>query len=325
MGMSATAKHLQADRRPGRSSGRWILAIVFLVAIGAWWFMLAPRSIGGSDTYVVVSGTSMEPVLHTGDLVIAHRQSSYHLGEIVVISIDGGDVVHRLWGGSAIKGWQTKGINKLTADLWTIPNKDVLGTKWLVVPKAGSWLRWAGTATGRAVLAASFALFVVLVPDRRRRAKSTTPSVPPMKRRTVVLNSSLLMVAALGGVMAGLTGLDASVVGLKGWMTLPFTHRQVHPILFGLVAVGLLATSLPLIGLQVGREIAARRHLAKLDATRFLDHTIEPTSPEVTLRPAEVRAQLEPHGPQRDPGNTVGNGETGDIGSRIDVELASLR
>jgi signal peptidase I len=263
MATIASAKHLRATK-PRRRARRLVLLISLLAVVGAWWITLAPRSLGGPGSYVVVSGKSMLPLLHTGDLVISRQQSHYHLGEVVVVSIDGGKVIHRLWAGNAKVGWTTKGINKLTPDLWTIPDKDVLGTKWLVVPNAGGWVRWAGTATGRSALAAALALFVVLMPRRDRRRQESTPTVPALRRRTLVLNSSLLLFAAVGGVLAGLAGLDASVVGLRGWVRLPLTHLYVHPALLALTAVALLAITLPLIGLQVGREVVSRRRATAL-------------------------------------------------------------
>lgn len=261
MATIANAKHLRATK-PRRRARRLVLVISLLAVVGAWWITLAPRSLGGPGTYVVVSGKSMLPLLHTGDLVVARQQSHYRLGEIVVVSVDGGEVIHRLWAGSAKAGWTTKGINKLTPDLWTIPNKDVLGTKWFVVPNAGGWVRWAGTATGRSALAAALALFVVLMPRRNRRPQVSAPGLPTLPRGTLVLNSSLLIFAAVGGVLAGLAGLDASVVGLRGWVRLPLTRLDVHPALMALVAVLLLAVTLPLIGLQAGREVVSRRHAA---------------------------------------------------------------
>src|SRR5580698_3453944 len=54
-----------------------------LVVLGTVWFYLAPTQFGGSATYVVTHGTSMEPRFHTGDLAIVRSQSSYHVGEIV--------------------------------------------------------------------------------------------------------------------------------------------------------------------------------------------------------------------------------------------------
>jgi hypothetical protein len=121
----------------GTPRRRWrgLLAALGIVAVMAgWWATLAPRSFGGPDTYVVVSGTSMLPRYHTGDLVVARRQSSYHLGKIVVVSVEGGRVIHRLWAGNARIGWETKGINRLTPDLWTIPNDHVLERRGSLSP-----------------------------------------------------------------------------------------------------------------------------------------------------------------------------------------------
>jgi signal peptidase I len=284
MATIASAKHLRTSI-PRRRVRRSLLVVALLAVVGAWWITLAPRSIGGPGTYVVVSGKSMLPLLHTGDLVIAHQQSQYHLGEVVVVSIDGGEVIHRLWAGNAKVGWTTKGINKLTPDLWTIPNKDVLGTKWLVVPNAGGWVRWAGTATGRSGLAASLALFVVLMPRRERRRKTAAPAVPALRPRTLVLNSCLLLFAAVGGVLAGLAGLDASVVGLRGWVKLPLTHLDVHPALLALVAILLLAVTLPLIALQVGRDVVSRRRAAAVAVASLTD--------EMDLDPSRTQVETE--------------------------------
>jgi signal peptidase I len=286
MATMASAKHLRTTK-PRRRALRSLLVFALLAVVGAWWLTLAPRSIGGPGTYVVVSGKSMLPLLHSGDLVIAHQQSQYHLGEVVVVSIDGGEVIHRLWAGNAKLGWTTKGINKLTPDLWTIPNKDVLGTKWLVVPNAGGWVRWAGTATGRSALAAALALFVVLMPRRDRRKKVTAPTVPALRPRTLALNSCLLLFAAGGGVLAGLAGLDASVVGLRGWVRLPLTHLDVHPALLALVAVFLLAVALPLIGLQIGREVVGRRRLAAFVEAGLSDQVADLGSPNPQVKAEE--------------------------------------
>jgi signal peptidase I len=54
-----------------------------LIVLGLVWFYTAPVGFGGSTTYVVTHGVSMEPRFHTGDLAIVRSQSSYHVGEIV--------------------------------------------------------------------------------------------------------------------------------------------------------------------------------------------------------------------------------------------------
>ena len=54
--------------------------VVGLLVFGWWW--LAPTSVGGRDTYVIVAGPSMEPLLVTGDLVVLRRVRHYQVGEI---------------------------------------------------------------------------------------------------------------------------------------------------------------------------------------------------------------------------------------------------
>lgn len=51
-----------------------VLAIVF------WALFLCPQSLGGRAGYVLVSGHSMLPRYHTGDLVLVERKSSYTSG-----------------------------------------------------------------------------------------------------------------------------------------------------------------------------------------------------------------------------------------------------
>ena len=47
------------------------------------WVYLAPTDIGGSTTYVVTHGISMEPGFHTGDLAVLRSAKVYRVGEIV--------------------------------------------------------------------------------------------------------------------------------------------------------------------------------------------------------------------------------------------------
>src|SRR5277367_6967987 len=58
-------------------------AALALVILGTAWFYIAPTQLGGSATYVVTHGISMEPRFHTGDLAIVRSQSTYNVGEIV--------------------------------------------------------------------------------------------------------------------------------------------------------------------------------------------------------------------------------------------------
>jgi signal peptidase I len=133
---------------------RWphhLLAIGKLACLGGvvaacLWFGL-PQRLGGRADWVLVSGTSMLPHLHTGDLVLVERQSSYHVGEVVAYRVPKGQVgagyvvIHRIIGGNGRTGWRMKGDNRTAPDLWYPTNRDVLGSKLLRIPDAWFVLR----------------------------------------------------------------------------------------------------------------------------------------------------------------------------------------
>src|SRR5438445_8705454 len=120
------------------------LQLALVAALG--WFCL-PQRLGGRADWVMVSGTSMLPRLHTGDLVLVWHQSSYHAGEVVVSRVPKGQVgaghvvIHRIIGGNGTKGWTMKGDNRTAPDLWHPTNHDVIGAKSLRIPDAWFVLR----------------------------------------------------------------------------------------------------------------------------------------------------------------------------------------
>jgi signal peptidase len=130
---------------------RMPLAVAKLAGLGALtaaclWFGL-PQTLGGRAAWVMVSGTSMLPRFHTGDLVLVEHRSSYHVGEVVAYripknEIGGGHVViHRIIGGNGKTGWRMKGDNRTAPDLWYPTNHDVMGAKQLRIPDAWFVLR----------------------------------------------------------------------------------------------------------------------------------------------------------------------------------------
>src|ERR1700758_2729283 len=112
------------------------LAAQLAVVAALLWFCL-PQSIGGRAGWVLVSGTSMLPHLHTGDIVLVERQSSYHVGEVIAYRVPKGQVgagyvvIHRIIGGKGQSGWKMKGDNRTAPDLWYPTNRDVIGAKLL--------------------------------------------------------------------------------------------------------------------------------------------------------------------------------------------------
>src|SRR5262249_58397496 len=60
-----------------------IAGAVALAVLGSAWFFLAPPWLGGSTSYVMTEGISMQPRFHTGDLAIVRGTADYAVGEIV--------------------------------------------------------------------------------------------------------------------------------------------------------------------------------------------------------------------------------------------------
>ena len=133
--------------RPRRRRRLWSWAgWCLLIAAGvlAW-----PRQLGGDTGYTIVSGHSMNPGYHTGDLLITRRQDTYHRGQIVVYEVPRGEpaagffVVHRIVGGDPVSGWTTKGDNNPSEDLWHPHAADIQGTVITMIPAGGYLLRQA--------------------------------------------------------------------------------------------------------------------------------------------------------------------------------------
>ncbi len=151
------------------------LAVLALVA--AWFFLLRPQNLGGPVGYVIVSGQSMEPTLHSGDLVLVRQRDSYQAGDVIAYRIPRGEpgegiiVVHRIVGGSAEEGFVTRGDNRTGADLWRPRPQDIAGALWLHLPRVGWLLGLLRTPLVLATAAAAVAVLLVLTsPSRSRRA-----------------------------------------------------------------------------------------------------------------------------------------------------------
>jgi signal peptidase len=130
------------------------------------WFCL-PQALGGRAGWVLVSGTSMLPHLHTGDLVLVERRSSYHVGQVVAYRVPKGQVgagfvvIHRIIGGNGRTGWKMKGDNRTAPDLWYPTDRDVMGAKLLRIPDAWFVLRFLHTPLFLGLLAGLGAFFLI--------------------------------------------------------------------------------------------------------------------------------------------------------------------
>jgi signal peptidase I len=154
-----------------------LIAAQLAVVATVLWFGL-PQSLGGRAGWVVISGTSMLPHMHTGDLALVERQSSYHVGDVIAYRVPKGqvgagyEVIHRIIGGNAHSGWIVQGDNRSLPDLWRPKNSDIVGARLFWIPKAYLFLRFLHTPLLLGLLAA-FGIFFKILLGEKGDAKST--------------------------------------------------------------------------------------------------------------------------------------------------------
>jgi len=217
---------------PRRGLGWLALAVVAM----AWWFTLAPSSIGGPASYIIVVGTSMEPGLSSGDLVVTRAQRTYGTGDVLAFAVDGGQVIHRALTQDATGSWTTQGDNRATPDGWQVADDAILGAQWFTVegfaaPSSIVRLWWFAPAT------AALTAFLLLLPSPRRRRpevaawlkehaiagrpgpKRTTDVVVVVCCAASVLVCSAAIVTAGSFAGAGLAPVAGAVAAAGGFLT----------------------------------------------------------------------------------------------------------
>jgi len=121
------------------------LALVVPIVIFLLFFR--PTFLGGDVTYVIATGSSMEPLIHHGDLLVLKRASSYQVGDIVGYKpfLPAGVssdyrlplIVHRIVDVDK-RGWfVTKGDNFDRKDPYAVKEDLIVGKFWFSVPYLG--------------------------------------------------------------------------------------------------------------------------------------------------------------------------------------------
>jgi signal peptidase I len=161
-----------AIEQTNRAAG---IALAVLVCL-FWFQYLRPQSLGGNAGYVLVSGQSMEPRFHTGDLVLVERRASYHAGQVIAYRVPKGDalagaqVIHRIIGGDAKHGFIVRGDNRTAPDVWRPKPSDIVGAKALRLPNAIVVLQYLRAPMFLALLAGVFVFVHVLARGRGKRS-----------------------------------------------------------------------------------------------------------------------------------------------------------
>jgi signal peptidase len=146
------------------------------LALVAWFLFLAPPEVGGATSLVVVSGTSMQPNLQPGDLVIARAHDAYALDDVAVYDIPDRQpgentdarIVHRLIAGDGDKGFSTQGDNLDRPDPWTPAAADIVGSVVYRIPRGGIWLARILQPALIGSLAGGLTVFLVVLSRRRK-------------------------------------------------------------------------------------------------------------------------------------------------------------
>jgi signal peptidase len=140
--------------------------VVLLLAYFAW-----PLQWGGGTTWVVVKGTSMQPNFHTGDIVIARKDSHHEIGDILVYRVPeeymgaGKLIMHRLKAIREDGTYVIQGDNRDTPDAFIVGPQDVVGVERVHIPRVGTFMRLLSNWWFISGLVALFAL-VRLWPER---------------------------------------------------------------------------------------------------------------------------------------------------------------
>jgi len=154
-----------------------------LIVLGCLWFYLAPVGLGGTTSYVITRGISMEPRFHTGDLAIVRSQSSYHVGEVVAYhnKMLHTVVLHRIIGRAGPR-YIFKGDHNNFIDTEHPAASQLMGALWLHIPGAGARLESIRSPLLVGVLVAIgtlfFAGFAFTQRRRRRMQRRAARSIP---------------------------------------------------------------------------------------------------------------------------------------------------
>jgi signal peptidase I len=165
---------------------------VVVTAVG--WIYLAPSNIGGSTSYVITHGISMEPHFHTGDLAILRPAARYRVGDIVAYhsTLLHVTVLHRI---HAIEGntYVFKGDKNNFLDSTHPSRAELLGKLWLHVPGGGVWLDRLHSPVGAAIaiaLLGTFVLFGAGQQQRRRRQRRRQDAAGSLRHGLRLMNTS---------------------------------------------------------------------------------------------------------------------------------------
>ena len=142
---------------PNFISTFWVVTMIFT------WLAFAPTQAGGMASYIIVIGNSMEPGFHIDDLVIAHKEADYQVGDAVVYRNKelNNFVFHRIIS-DEMGRFTLQGDNNSWTDTYQPSREDVIGKLWLHVPKGGVYIQKMRNPFIMALVAGALGGFLVI-------------------------------------------------------------------------------------------------------------------------------------------------------------------
>ena len=136
-----------------RSLTRVFAGALGLLLLAAGWLFLGPTQLGGSTSYAVIVGTSMEPMLHRGDLAVIREESTYRAGDVVLYEAPelGSNVLHRIVRVQDGR-FVLKGDNNDFLDSEQPTEEQIVGKLWLSAPQVGRVTGWLHEPSHAALL-----------------------------------------------------------------------------------------------------------------------------------------------------------------------------
>lgn len=122
------------------------ILIALVSAIVLAYVYLAPTTLGGSTVYSFTYGTSIEPKLHKGDLIVVRKGGTPAVGDAVLYNNRDlrQHVLHRI---IRVEGdrFVLKGDNNAFIDTFQPTRADLVGKLWFKVGAAGRVTGWAAS------------------------------------------------------------------------------------------------------------------------------------------------------------------------------------
>jgi len=214
---------------------RWF-TIGSIILLAILWSVFGPLGLGGQAIYVIINGNSMEPLYHTGDLVILRQSDRPIIGEVFAYQYpDLGPVIHRI---VDVEGERFifQGDNNDWLDGYQPTYGELIGKAWLHIPEAGKTIAWMREPLNVALLAALLGGFLMigLVSDSskaagRKKGRFNLPQNPlgninPSARETGLLIFSLLLFVSITLSLLSFTRSTS----LTASDDIPYTHSMTY-------------------------------------------------------------------------------------------------